>query len=351
MLIEQTKMYEAIANDLERSSHDPVQDLLERGLILPANRFLGHCGKRFRATLVDLSYKIGGGRNAVQAPLINAIEMLHAGSLIIDDIEDGSEWRRGEPTLHRQVGLPLALNTGNWMYFRALELLGDLSVDEAIGHRILVLSIATIRECHEGQALDLAAKIYDIDQQDVSAVAEGIGKRKTGALTSLAARIGAMTAGASPHQEQGLASFGCELGKCLQMRNDLDELRMLAGEGLRQDDMKNARVTWPWSWYAENCPNEAFRGLQSLAYVASTDPAVAKTVATTIDLQIGAYGDQIIENRLQIAFAELCEIVGMSKPLRDLQLLLHAINTSATAPSARSLFQVSSSLVEDRATS
>ncbi len=348
MLIKQTKMPDVNENDLARSSRDPVQDLLERGLMQPANEFLGHGGKRFRAALIELSYEIGGGRDAVQAPLINAIEMLHAGSLIIDDIEDGSEWRRGEPTLHRQVGLALALNTGNWMYFRALELLGDLSVDEAVGHRILGISIATVRDCHEGQALDLAAKIYDIDQRDVFAVAEGIGKRKTGALTSLAARLGAMAAGASRSQEQALAAFGCELGKSLQMRNDLDEMRMVASDGLRHDDMKNARVTWPWAWYAESCPAKTFKEFQSLAYVAKRDPAVAKDVATAIDWQIGTYGDQEIESRLQIAYSELREIVGVSRPLGDLLLLLHAVNTSATAPVANSRVQESFNLVADR---
>jgi geranylgeranyl pyrophosphate synthase len=277
--------------------------------------------------------------------------MLHAGSLIIDDIEDGSEWRRGEPTLHRQVGLPLALNTGNWMYFRALELLGDLSVDEASGNRILSISIATIRECHEGQALDLAAKIHDIDQRDVLAVAEGIGKRKTGTLTSLAARLGAMTAGACHDYEQALATFGCELGICLQMRNDLDELRMVANDGLRHDDMKNARVTWPWAWYAESCKNETFKELQLRAYVAINDANVARNVATAIDRQIGAYGDQEIESRLQIAYSELSEIVSGSKPLHDLQLLLRAVNASGRARVSNSRFQEPFNQIADRAAS
>ncbi len=351
MLIEQPKMHEATANGLLRSPRDPVQNLLESGLMQPANEFLGHGGKRFRAALIELSYEIGGGREAVQTPLINAIEMLHAGSLIIDDIEDGSEWRRGEPTLHRQVGLALALNTGNWMYFRALELLGDLSVDEASGNKILGIAIATIRECHEGQALDLAARIYDIDQRDVLAFAEGIGKRKTGALTSLAARLGAMTAGASHDYEQALAAFGCELGICLQMRNDLDELRMVANDGLRHDDMKNARVTWPWAWYAEKCGSETFRESQLRAYVATSDANVARNIATAIDWQIGAYGDQEIESRLQVAYSELSESVGVSKPLRDLQLLLQAVNASARTLVANCRFQETSNHVADRAAS
>ncbi len=349
MLIEQAKMHEATEHELMRSSRDPVQDLLEAGLMQPSNAFLGHGGKRFRAALIELSYAIGGGREAVQTPLINAIEMLHAGSLIIDDIEDGSEWRRGEPALHRQVGLPLALNTGNWMYFRALELLGDLAKDNASGNRILGISIGTIRKCHEGQALDLTARIHEIDQRDVLAVAEAIGERKTGALTSLAARLGAMTAGAPYDYEQALAAFGCELGICLQMRNDLDELRLVANNGLRHDDMKNARVTWPWAWYAESCANETFKEAQLRAYFATNDANVAKNVATEIEWQIGAYGDQEIESRLRIAYSELSEIVGVSKSLCDLQFLLQAVNASAVAPVANSNFQESSIQVADRA--
>src|SRR5512142_2931568 len=51
------------------------------------------------------------------AELIGIVEGLHLGSLIIDDIEDESSTRRGGPTLHRQIGVPNALNAGNWLYF------------------------------------------------------------------------------------------------------------------------------------------------------------------------------------------------------------------------------------------
>jgi len=346
-----TESQSATQDGSERETHDPVQDLLQRGLFQPANEFLGHRGKRFRAALVELSYRIGGGLAAFPRRLTDAIEMLHAGSLIIDDIEDGSELRRGEPTLHRQVGLPLALNTGNWMYFRALESFAELRLGEAVGHRMLGIAIATIRECHEGQALDLAAKIYEVDQQDVLAVASGIGERKTGALTSLAARLGAIAAGATDDHERALASFGCQLGNCLQMRNDLDELRQVGSGALRCDDMKNARVTWPWAWYAANCSAEKFAEQQQRAYDATHDSEVAKNIATVIDRQIGEFGDQEIGNRLHIAFSNLCTSVGVSKSLGDLQQLLHAINTSATATAPKTRLRDASNLVASRANS
>ena len=330
---------------------DPVQDLLQRGLFQPASEFLGHRGKRFRAALVELSYRIGGGVAVFPRRLTDAIEMLHAGSLIIDDIEDDSELRRGEATLHRQVGLPLALNTGNWMYFRALESFAELRLGEVAGHRMLGIAIATIRECHEGQALDLAAKIYEVNRHDVFTIASGIGERKTGALTSLAARLGAIAAGATDDHEQALASFGCQLGNCLQMRNDLDELRQVGSGALRCDDMKNARVTWPWAWYATSSSAESFNSLQRHAFAATHDPEVAKNLATVIDRQIGEYGDQEIENRLNIAFSKLSTSVGVSKSLRDLQQLLHAISASATVAAPKTRLRDASKPVVNRVSS
>ena len=77
-----------------------------------------------------------------------AIEILHNASLIIDDIEDGSEERRHKVSLHIQYGLPNALNTGSWMYFLALNQLPP---------KVQVLASKALLDCHVGQALDLSS--------------------------------------------------------------------------------------------------------------------------------------------------------------------------------------------------
>ena len=93
-----------------------------KALQLAPDLYPGVGGKRFRAALVQWAYEFAGGTGRGPEPVIDAVEMLHAGSLVIDDFEDGSWTRRGQPALHRVIGSARAVNAGNWMYFRALEL-------------------------------------------------------------------------------------------------------------------------------------------------------------------------------------------------------------------------------------
>ena len=110
-----------VESAIPRNDDSASNRLLDEALNRPAEQFLSRCGKRIRASLVNESFRAAGGIDEPCREIAEGIELLHAGSLIIDDIEDGSSLRRGEPTLHRQIGIPLALNTGNWMYFQALE--------------------------------------------------------------------------------------------------------------------------------------------------------------------------------------------------------------------------------------
>ena len=90
-------------------------DLVRRDLTEPAEQFLDRTGKRIRQSVVELVYAMAGGSGQLPPCLGEAIEWLHAGSLVIDDIQDESPMRRGQPSLHMQIGVPLALNAGNWM--------------------------------------------------------------------------------------------------------------------------------------------------------------------------------------------------------------------------------------------
>ena len=122
--------------------------------------FLSRPGKELRTTIVRAGWLLGGGEPAAmpdRLPLV--IELLHAGSLIIDDVEDGSDERRGAPALHHVVGVPLAINTGSWMYFWALAELAELGLPPATELAAHRAAAATLVRCHQGQALDLATRI------------------------------------------------------------------------------------------------------------------------------------------------------------------------------------------------
>ena len=144
-------------------------------------------GKRLRATLLEQAYAFGGGRCAAPALIVDAVELLHAGSLVIDDFEDDSLTRRGQPALHQVIGPARAVNAGNWMYFRALELAAAALDDPARSAALVGRFITVARQCHEGQAIDLATRIDEVTPRQAQVTALAISRWKTGRLASLAA--------------------------------------------------------------------------------------------------------------------------------------------------------------------
>lgn len=248
----------------ERRSTRVPGRLWSSGLYQPLNHVLSSEGKRIRAELVEFSFQSAGGKGDAALELIEFVELLHAGSLVIDDIQDGSVLRRGKPTLHSVEGTPLAINTGNWMYFSALEKLHDLPLPKDQLLDVMMEATATIRHAHEGQALDLAAKVVQMERHSVYPTVRAISRLKTGGVTALAAKLGAALAGANRDQQNSLHSFGMQLGIALQMQNDLVELQSGTRFGGRSDDLRNARVTWPWAWVSRLRSEKEFAELQCL---------------------------------------------------------------------------------------
>ncbi len=239
-------------------------ELWERAIALPAREFLSRPGKQVRARLVEAAWGIAGGQGAPPAELSLAIEVMHAGSLIVDDIEDGSAERRGAPSLHRMFGLPTALNTGNLFYFLGLELIARLELPEADALAAHRRAVRTSLQCHHGQALDLSIRVTELAQRDVPGVVATVTSLKTGSLTELAAALGAVAAGAKPERVESLARLGRELGVALQM---LDDLSSVASESRRDkglEDLRLLRPTWPWAWLAEESGEIAFADVQAL---------------------------------------------------------------------------------------
>jgi geranylgeranyl pyrophosphate synthase len=233
-----------------------------KALQLAPDLYPGVGGKRFRAILLQQAYAFAGGDGAAPSAIVDAVEMLHAGSLVLDDFEDGSLTRRNQPALHTVVGPARAVNAGNWMYFRALELAGDAFADPARSTAVLKRFIEVARQCHEGQAIDLSTRIDEVTPRQARATALAISRWKTGRLVSLAAWCGAHAAAGAPKTLRAVAAFGCRVGICLQMKNDLDELVEFVGGADRCDDLRNRRVTWPWAWAADRLSRDGFAALQ-----------------------------------------------------------------------------------------
>lgn len=254
-----------LAELLGLDSAGVVGELLRNSLLNPVSALTSNRGKRVRAQLVSMAYRLvhGDGTASLVAAkqcraCADVVELIHAGSLIVDDIEDGSQLRRGQPALHVQYGMPLALNTGNWLYFWPFELLqqSGLPKDQLLlayerYHR-------TLLRAHFGQAIDLGAKVQYLPQQAVSEICLAGMKLKTGALMGFSATFGGAIAGASEKVLSVLDEFGVDLGVALQMFDDLGNVIGKCDPLKRYEDLLLSRPSWVWACAAQESDPYAY---------------------------------------------------------------------------------------------
>ena len=287
-------------------------------LVEPTMRFLARPGKALRARLVELGWTLGGGTGPVPQPLPSLIELVHAGSLIVDDIEDGSTERRGEPALHRKIGVPLALNAGNWLYFLPLQMLAGLGLPPATElalHRAMTVAMA---RCHVGQALDLGVRVGELPQAEVAPTVRFVTTCKTGALTELGLCVGALAAGADEARHRALGRFGRRFGVVLQMLDDLANVGAHTAEARRFEDVRLGRATWPWAWLAERLPPVRFRRLQRAARAVADGRLAAATLGTRLGVLSDAHGRRVARASLTQAREALRRALGDASALDEL---------------------------------
>ena len=96
---------------LTQSISKPLYDLLDRG------------GKRWRPALCFMITKMSGHDPKEVYDIAAFVELIHNGSIIIDDIQDQSDVRRSKPCIHLTYGVDTSINLGNFMYFAPLNYL------------------------------------------------------------------------------------------------------------------------------------------------------------------------------------------------------------------------------------
>lgn len=240
-------------------------ELWRKVLFAPVEEILSRPGKAFRAHLVEASWRLLGRDDDAPKDLSAIVEILHAGSMVVDDIEDGSDTRRGGPAIHKMFGTPVALNAGNWMYFLPFEILGRMELAPEVQALLTNKMLATLNACHRGQALDLALCVSDVEQELVADVVAETTTLKTGALMGLAAVLGGGAAGARGKTLEALERFGTRLGVALQKLDDLGNLCGGKDPEKRHEDLRNGRLGWPWAWAAQSLEAEAYEKLVAAA--------------------------------------------------------------------------------------
>lgn len=270
----------------------------------PLLDLLARDGKCFRSRLMQVAFDIAGGGAVKPMPehLALLVEVLHTGSLIIDDIEDGSEYRRGQPTLHLQVGLPLALNAGNWLYFLPQRLLSRLSLSPSVELELRRVIDRAILRCHYGQALDLGVRLESLSQTEVFDLVSLSTRLKTGSLFELAAEVGAIAGGASPELCSALSSFARSYGVALQMLDDTSGLYQPRRAHKGHEDLLNSRPTWPWAWLSRKLDELSYSRLQHQAHAVARGELPPETLAAAVRRQLGDAPQRAVQRELLAAF-------------------------------------------------
>jgi hypothetical protein len=186
--------------------------------------WLALAGKRWRPALAAGIWTAVTQSNIETIPesvqkMCIAVECFHKASLIHDDIEDGDQLRYGQKTLHAQLGIPIAINVGDYLIGLGYQILSELNIEPAIKNRMLLVAANGHRVLCLGQGaeLDWCRNKKRLSVEDVLKIFE----QKTVPAFDVALKLGAMMAGAGEALLVILEQFSRFVGLAYQVRDDL----------------------------------------------------------------------------------------------------------------------------------
>ncbi len=202
-------------------------------------------GKRLRGCLTLLACRAAGGTVQEALPFAAALEMIHAYSLIHDDLPamDNDTLRRGKPTSHVMFGEAMAILAGDALLTFAFETMASSAHPRALRALGEVAKAAGVGGMLAGQTLDVTSegKAPDI------ALVQRIHRGKTAALLTAPVTAGLILGGAEEELIEAGRLFGLHLGLAFQIQDDLLDLQgdpLLMGKTLGKDE-KEGKLTWP----------------------------------------------------------------------------------------------------------
>jgi geranylgeranyl diphosphate synthase type II len=202
--------------------------------------------KRVRPVLTLLSAELCGGTASKALPAACAVEMIHASSLMLDDLPsmDNAPLRRGRPANHLEFGEAITILASFGLLNLAFATVAR-GYDPLAASRVTTLLADAVGPAGliGGQAADLLATDRDIDFHRLERIHRG----KTGALFSAAATAGAITAAAPADAIASLAAFAKNLGLAFQIVDDLLDVTgdpSETGKAVRADVKKTTFVSF-----------------------------------------------------------------------------------------------------------
>lgn len=230
-----------VKKDLERVEREiTLESVASVDAVTTISRYLQDGGgKRLRPILVLLASNLVGGVTDASIRMAAVVEMIHAATLVHDDVIDIAQTRRGRPSSNAIWGNHTCVLAGDWLYMQAFQ----IALRERHFH-VLDLLIALTQMMVEGELLQLdrIGKI-DISEADYMELVD----RKTASLFSACTRLGAMTGGADEATETRLGEFAWNLGIAFQLVDDVLDFtshEKVLGKPVGSD-LREGKVTLP----------------------------------------------------------------------------------------------------------
>lgn len=228
-------------------SNPPLWDEAEETAVLvPYDHIASKPGKSFRSRLINVFNEIYHIPQDKTEQIATLVAILHNASLLIDDIEDNSSLRRGIPTSHVLYGVPMTINSANYMYFRAMEMLQTIAgEDKLLLHDLMVIFNQEMINLHRGQGLDIYWRENLLHFIPDETMYFNMVMNKTGGLFRLTVRIMELLTETS--LPQSLVPLSNLLGIIYQVRDDYQNLsdeQMIANKGLAED-ISEGKLSFP----------------------------------------------------------------------------------------------------------
>lgn len=196
----------------DKSIRVPVWDLLERG------------GKRWRPIFMLVCCESVRGDLEECKKFIPIPEIIHNGTLMVDDIEDNSYKRRGKDAIHKIYGVDIAINAGNSMYFLTQDIVKNSNLNTETKLKIYELINKEMLRVHFGQGMDILwhkGKKSDIKENDYLQMCA----YKTGVLARMSSKMGVIIGRGTEKQEILLGKFAESIGVAFQIQDDILNLK------------------------------------------------------------------------------------------------------------------------------
>ena len=252
---------------------DPIWELLDRG------------GKRWRAVLFLIIVDAFGDDPEAYLPYACVPEILHNGTIIVDDVEDEARKRRGGPALHHNHGTDIALNAGNAMYFVPLKVISRNSADLSAERKLAAYEMLTheLNRTHLGQGMDIRwhnQQEVVVDEQQYFEMCAC----KTGCLARIVARLAAIVTGQSEAVERQIARYAEDMSIAFQIGDDILDIEHTldeAGDFGKEfgNDIREGKKTLMVIHAAENAPADDVAELEAILWAEdNTDEEILRAI-------------------------------------------------------------------------